>query len=280
MDGTALGATNIQERYTKRDAQYNKLNRAMYQTYAASAYLIHDKNFASYCRPALRNLPSSTAFKLEQLKQNLRDKMEERPPYKMVQEPRRSTTQPVFSSPRPTYADVLKPQAEWMKRQSPLMSDEEADATWRRSNELMFGREGNHQDSVSEIKQKINDLQYELYLRTEAEARAHPDSTLPFNSLAARVFYQGKRSMITEENPKRSTNQKRNTNQSQATTGFFVPPPRILPRKKPTSGKNPTQTVQSSSSDGPDTTQSDFQNQDASVDVTSSVRKKEQNTQI
>jgi hypothetical protein len=40
--------------YIQRDQQYNRINRKMYQVYAASAYIIHDNNFLSYCKPALR----------------------------------------------------------------------------------------------------------------------------------------------------------------------------------------------------------------------------------
>jgi hypothetical protein len=31
--------------YIQRDQQYNRINRKMYQVYAASAYIIHDNNF-------------------------------------------------------------------------------------------------------------------------------------------------------------------------------------------------------------------------------------------
>ncbi len=217
-DGTALGSTSIQEAYKRRDTEYNRLNRSMFQTYAFSAYVIHDRNFASYCKPNLRNIPGFTACKLENLKQSLRDKVMERPPYTTVQHPKRDTTQPVFSAPRPTYADVLKPRAEWMKKQPPFSSDKDADNTWRQGNERMFGVEESRAENLNspsalttpQLQERINDLQHELYLRTETEARAHQDSTLPFNSLAARVFRQGKRS-ISDESRKTSPDQSKSS---------------------------------------------------------------------
>jgi hypothetical protein len=55
--------------YIQRDPQYNRVNRKMFQVYAASAYIIHDNNFLSYCKPALRNLPTNTACRLANLRQ-------------------------------------------------------------------------------------------------------------------------------------------------------------------------------------------------------------------
>jgi hypothetical protein len=47
----------LREDIARRDKQYNSVNRQMYSVYAASAFIIHDRNFSSYCRPALRCLP-------------------------------------------------------------------------------------------------------------------------------------------------------------------------------------------------------------------------------
>ncbi len=83
----------------------------MYHVYAASAYIIHDRNrnFLSYCRPALRHLPITTAYKLATLKARLTDLDTTKPPYQTIQKPTRVQTQPTFSAPRPSYADVLRP---------------------------------------------------------------------------------------------------------------------------------------------------------------------------
>jgi hypothetical protein len=50
------------------DQRHNSINREMYRVYAASAYIVHDNNFLSYCKPALRNLPVNTAIKLTTLR--------------------------------------------------------------------------------------------------------------------------------------------------------------------------------------------------------------------
>jgi hypothetical protein len=64
-DGTSLlNPRTYEAEYLHRDKEYNQLNRSMYHIYAASAHVIHDNNFLSYCRPALRNLPVATAFKI------------------------------------------------------------------------------------------------------------------------------------------------------------------------------------------------------------------------
>jgi hypothetical protein len=234
VDGSALGAESIQEAYTERDQQYNRLNRRLYQTYAASAYIIHDRIFLSYCRPALRNLPIITAFKLEKLKQSLRDNVMARPPYTTVQQPRMDATQPVFTAPKPSYADALRPRAEWMKHQPPFVSEEEADNTWRQGNKRMFGVERSSKDNLGEqttlttpqLEKRISDLQYELYLRTETQDKAHRDSTLPFNSLAARVFRQGRKSDTSDEK------QNNHPDQSKTSEGNFFQAKEAVPRQK------------------------------------------------
>jgi hypothetical protein len=69
------------EEYALRDQQHNRVNRRMYRVYAVSAYIIHDRNFRSYCRPALRHLPEATAFKLAVLKERLQQPVQERPEF-------------------------------------------------------------------------------------------------------------------------------------------------------------------------------------------------------
>jgi hypothetical protein len=63
-------------------AARNVSNRAMFQVYSESPFLIHANNFFSCCRPHLRNLPPQTAFEL----QSARIRMEaiEQPPYRPI----------------------------------------------------------------------------------------------------------------------------------------------------------------------------------------------------
>jgi hypothetical protein len=87
-DGTSLlNPRTYEAEYLQRDKEYNRLNRSMYHIYAASAYVIHDNNFLSYCRPALRNLPVATAFKLATLKLSLQTPPEDQPPYQTITRP-------------------------------------------------------------------------------------------------------------------------------------------------------------------------------------------------
>jgi hypothetical protein len=138
--------SKYEEEYARRNKEYNRLNRSMYHVYAASAHVIHDNNFLSYyCRPALRNLPESTAYQLETLKAQLRppkaqlkpSKAQQSPsnnqlrpldpagpPYRTIQAPTHLQTQPVFNGSKPSYSDVvrpsLKPREPWMKEDPPL----------------------------------------------------------------------------------------------------------------------------------------------------------------
>ncbi len=157
----------------------------MYSVYAASAYIIHDRNFSSYCRPNLLYLPEATAFKLAVLKQCLLAPPTDTPPYTTVQRPASTTTQPEFIAPRPTYADVLrgplKPRAAWMKEVPPVMSDTDADAIWHQGNDNLFGR----QQTDDEIRAQIHKLQSLLDQRQQSDTQVFP--------LAPRVFRQGLR---------------------------------------------------------------------------------------
>jgi hypothetical protein len=102
IDGQPLANPRTYEaEYHKRDRAYNRLNRSMYHVYAASAHVIHDNNFLSYCRPSLRNLPVATAYKLTTLKSTLDDK----PPYQAILRP--TTTYSVRPAPRlPMLSDL------------------------------------------------------------------------------------------------------------------------------------------------------------------------------
>jgi hypothetical protein len=105
--------------YIQRDQQYNRVNRKMFQVYAASAYKIHENNFLSYYKPSLRNLQTNTACRLAAFHQKTEDLTPELPPYQRIQSPSTLQIKPEFANPRPTYADVvrdkLKPRVEWMK---------------------------------------------------------------------------------------------------------------------------------------------------------------------
>ncbi len=97
-DGTPLDPNrNYMDAFVKRDADYNKVNRKMYSIYAASAHIIHDRNFASYCRPTLRHLPEATAFRLTSLKNRLQPNTPDIPPYTTIQRPTTTKQNPYFS---------------------------------------------------------------------------------------------------------------------------------------------------------------------------------------
>jgi hypothetical protein len=209
-DGTTLNpSTKYKNEFALRDEQYNRVNRRMYKVYAASAYLIHDRNFSSYCRPALRHLPQATAFKLATFKEKLQSQEHINPPYTTVQKPTSSKTQPVFTAPRPSYSDVvisrpLQPRPQWMRSQEPVVSDAEADRIWKQGNESMFGQT---ELTTPQLEKRINDLQYELYLRTESAARAHPDWAPPSKPLVSRTFRQGRKTDTADKMPKPPSNQ-------------------------------------------------------------------------
>ena len=70
------------DRPHRETAARNVSNRAMFQVYSESPFLIHANNFFSCCRPHLRNLPPQTAFEL----QSARIRMEamEQPHYRPI----------------------------------------------------------------------------------------------------------------------------------------------------------------------------------------------------
>jgi hypothetical protein len=133
--------------------------------------------FLSFCRPALRNLPIITAYKLAKLKASLQAPNDANPPYQNIQEPTLVQTQPTFFAPRPSYADVLRPQLQprkdWMKAQPPFLTDDEADRAWHRSNEATFGQQLHEDD----IKQQMAILQHILDQRRQTEANNNDSLT-------------------------------------------------------------------------------------------------------
>ncbi len=254
IDGHPLDPnSNFEVKQQQRDREYNRINRSMYQIYAASALLIHDRNFLSYCRPALRNLPKDTAYNLATLKAKLQPEMVEAPPYTNVRQKSTVQTKPVFATPKPTYADVLKPREAWMKNESPRMTDSEADRTWRQASSSMFGEPS---PTNVELQMQITNLQYQLNQRNRADNQD--------TSFASRTFRQGKKTNTADEKGKQTPNQsetrqhenfgyttgnnnesepKNLTNQSEQGQPPSVPPARNSGLVKP--GK----TVQSSSTD-------------------------------
>jgi hypothetical protein len=67
---------------TRDPPSHNETNRVMYQIFSDSPFLIHDNNFALYCKPHLRNLRAKTAVEL----QTLRSKLDlDKPPYRPIQ---------------------------------------------------------------------------------------------------------------------------------------------------------------------------------------------------
>jgi hypothetical protein len=210
-DGALLDPTrSYAEAFSRRDAEYNNVNRQMYSVYAASAYIIHDRNFSSYCRPDLRYLPEATAFKLAVLKNRLQpsktDRLQpsktDRPPYTTVQQSFSAPTQPVFTASRPSYADVvrspLKPRAPWMKLDPPFMSDADADRTWHQGNDKLFGEQRQTDD---ELQAQINKLQQRL------EQRRHAAQQMRTSPVASQDFRQERRPNTSDGNPKPTNNQ-------------------------------------------------------------------------
>jgi hypothetical protein len=206
-DGTPLDPNrNCAEESSQRDVHYNRINRKMYAVYAASAYIVHDRNFSSYCRPALRHLPDATAYKLALIRKRLQPSPDEKPPYTTVQRPATTHTQPTFASSRPTYADVLrsplKPRPEWMKNTPPLMSDEEADRVWRQGVDSLLGQRS---PTINELKTQIHQLQQQVQQREaiERQTQTHPQG-YPF---ASRISRQGWRQPTADEKQKEAEDQ-------------------------------------------------------------------------
>ncbi len=266
-DGNPLDPnSNFEAKKQQRDREYNRINRSMYQVYAASAYLIHDCNFLSYCRPALRNLPAATAYKLATLKAKLQPEVVDAPPYTNVEQKSTVHTKPVFAMPTPTYADVLKPREEWMKNQSPRMIDSDADRTWRQASSSMFGEPS---PTNVELQMQIINLQYQLNQRDRKDKQDTP--------FASRIFRQGRKTNTADEKEKQAANQsetRKNKNYVSSTEKSNESEPKSLldqseQTKKPTLQpardsflENSGKTIQSSSKEKHDF----FDNEDSSSD--------------
>jgi hypothetical protein len=157
-----------------------------------------------------------------------------------------------------------------MKREPPFLTDDEADKIWRQGNQRTFGVEATDQATLTtpQLRRQINDLQHELYLRTESDARASSDSTLPFNSLAERLFRQGKRSDISDKNAETGLNQ------SKTTKDQILKSSTVFSDQIPFFGTNKTQIDQSSSSEDPHPNQSDIVDQGTVKDKKERARKR------
>ena len=253
-DGSPIANPGIYEKeYHQRDKKYNRLNRSMYHVYAASVHLIHDRNFLSYCRPSLRNLPVNTAAKLAALKESLTTAPKDAPPYQTILRPATTHTQPVFNAPRPSFADVLTrplhPRAGWMKDTPPYMTDKEADQVWRQSNDALFGLQS---PTNVELEQQIDNLQRLLQRRQSA-----PDPIIPedkrasqematwrqpiANAMTSRIFRQGMKSGISDKNETSSINQS-NTHNEEFFSKVAVPQTdtQVLLQKRPTKDQSQT----------------------------------------
>ena len=113
----------------------------MYQVYSDGPFIIHDNNFQTYCKPHLRNLPESTAFELQAIRNKL-DSAGEIPPYRLIQEdPLPAPTVPQFRTPldQPARHIPLQPRAQWMLDTPPFMTDEKANATYKEACAGLFG---------------------------------------------------------------------------------------------------------------------------------------------
>ena len=127
----------IDEAYNKLDRIQNDTNRSMHQIFAASKYIIHENNFVSYCKPHLKNLPSSTGYELQALRNQMDD--EEKPPYRPIQnDPLPRPTIPTFQNTLQQHYH-LKPRTHWMRDTPPFLTDEEADNTYHAACAWTFG---------------------------------------------------------------------------------------------------------------------------------------------
>jgi hypothetical protein len=111
----------------------------MYQIFADSAYVIHDKNFTAFCKPHLTNLPPDTAFELETLRLQLEEK--EKAPYRPIyKDALPDPTKPTFKSVLQRQPPAqLKPREQWMRDPPPIMSDKEADDLYYAGLAWIFG---------------------------------------------------------------------------------------------------------------------------------------------
>jgi hypothetical protein len=207
-DGTPLDPNrNYMDAFAKRDADYNRVNRKMYSIYVASDYIIHDRNFSSYCRPTLRHLPEATAFKLTTLKNRLQPHNTDIPPYTTVQRPTTTQTQPVFQSSRPSFADVvrspLRPRPQWMKDAPPIMSENEADKVWRQGVDNLFTSGKN---TIEKLKSQVEKLQNQIAQQQHIERAmsAQPIESRTANAseqqLTSRIFRQGRKTYTADKN--------------------------------------------------------------------------------
>jgi hypothetical protein len=121
-DGSNLDPSkNIEEEYLRLDKAHNDTNRAMYQVYSDSWFVIHDNNFVSYCRPHLHNLPASTAFELQTVREQLQTN--EGPPCRPIHHEALPTpTVPTFTTTLAQHAQQAKrSNAQQAKRTRPSL---------------------------------------------------------------------------------------------------------------------------------------------------------------
>jgi hypothetical protein len=104
-DGSNLDPNrDIEEEYVRLDKSHNDTDRTMYQVYSDSRFLIHDDNFLTYCKPHLHNLPVSTAFELQTVRERL--EASDLPPYRPIQ------ADALPAPTVPTFATTLQQQAQ------------------------------------------------------------------------------------------------------------------------------------------------------------------------
>jgi hypothetical protein len=158
-------------------AARNATNRAMFQVYSDSPYLIHANNFFLCCRPHLRNLPPQTAIELQSAR--IRLETAEQPPYHPIQlDVLPDPTVPIFNAEKVTGMLMsapqiqLQPRAQWMRETSPIISDAEADATYNSACAWMFGTSEPQAVSpkTAGLKRQIASLQTQILQRETANA--------------------------------------------------------------------------------------------------------------
>ena len=99
----------------------------------------------TYCKPHLHNLPVSTAFELQTVRERL--ETSDLPPYRPIQDDALpAPTVPTFATTLQQQAQrtagtrpTLRPRAQWMRDTPPFLADEQADSTYAAACSWMFG---------------------------------------------------------------------------------------------------------------------------------------------
>jgi hypothetical protein len=68
---TADNDGQLDAEYARLDQSYKDTNRTMHQVFSDSTYIIHENNFAGYCKSHLKSLPACTGFALQKIRMQI-----------------------------------------------------------------------------------------------------------------------------------------------------------------------------------------------------------------